>query len=67
MKKHFTTDDVRAELERRMRGRKQADVAREVGVKPQNLSIMVKGAPIHGKVLSWLGYRRIEGMFEKVA
>lgn len=67
MKKQFTTADVRAEFVKRIQGRRQAEVAREVGVKPQNLSTMIKGAPIHGKVLAWLGYRRVEGIYERVA
>lgn len=62
----FTTEDVRAELARRIEGRSQADVAREIGIKPQNLSIMVAGAPITGKVLAWLGFRRIEGLYARL-
>lgn len=67
MKKQYTVDDVRAELYRRLQGQVQSRVAREIGVQPQNLSVMASGGPIHGKVLAWLGYRRIEGIYEKVA
>jgi tRNA threonylcarbamoyladenosine modification (KEOPS) complex Cgi121 subunit len=64
--KRISADDVRGELIRRMAGRTQIEVAREIGIPPQNLSVMVKGAPIGGKVLSWLGYRRVVE-FERVA
>lgn len=61
----FTTEDVRAEFRLRLEGKTQIEIAREIGIKPQNLSAMVAGAPINGKVLAWLGFRRIEGLFEK--
>lgn len=67
MDTQFTANDVRSELRKRLDGRTQAEVAREVGIKPQNLSVMASGGPIHGKLLAWLGYRRIEGIYERVA
>lgn len=67
MKKHFNGDDVRTELTKRLAGRTQASVCREIGVKPQNLSPMLAGGPIYGKVLDWLGYRKIDDLYERVA
>jgi hypothetical protein len=63
---HFTRNDVRAELEKKFRGRTQVSVCREIGVKPQNLSPMLAGGPIYGKVLEWLGYRKVDDLYEKV-
>ena len=67
MKKQYTSDDIRAALQKRLHGQIQARIARQIGVSPQNLSVMASGGPIHGKVLAWLGYRRVEGIYEKVA
>jgi hypothetical protein len=64
---HFTTNDVRRELAKRLVGRTAASVCREIGVKPQNLSPMLAGGPIYGKVLRWLGYRKIDDLYERVA
>ena len=63
---HFTTNDVRMELHRRLKGRTQASVCREIGVKPQNLSPMLAGGPIYGRVLEWLGYRKVDDLYERV-
>lgn len=65
MSRYYTDKDVRAVLHRKLEDRTQADLAREVGMKFQNLSVMVKGGPINGKLLTWLGFRRADGLFEK--
>lgn len=65
MKKHYSSDDVRAELGKRLQGKTQAEVCREIGLKPQNLSVMVAGGPIYGMVLRWLGYRKVDDLYEK--
>ena len=67
MAKRFYDDaGVRAFLMARISIRSQAACAREIGVKPQNLSAMVKGGPIHGRVLEWLNFRRVEGLYERI-
>jgi plasmid maintenance system antidote protein VapI len=41
----------------------QAKLARKIGVKPQNLSAMINGSPINGKVLVWLGYEAVNDLY----
>lgn len=65
MDRYYTDEDVRKELAYRTAGRIQADIARTIGVKPQNLSLMLRGAPIGGKVLAWLGFERAAGLYTK--
>ena len=65
-KRYYTSSEVRDLLETVLRSHTQAEIARECGVKPQNLSVMAKGAPINGKVLTWLGYRRVDDLYERV-
>ena len=65
MSRYYTSDEIRAVLNQKMIGRTQAEVAREIGMKFQNLSVMLKGAPINGKLLKWLGFRRVETLYEK--
>lgn len=59
MAKYSTTEDVRVEFERRCMGRTQAEIAKEIGIPFQTVSIMLKGAPIGGKTLVWLGFERV--------
>ena len=63
--RYYTSEEVRRVFEMRLRDRTQVSVCRELGMKAQNLSVMVKGAPITGKVLDWLGFERVEGMFTR--
>jgi len=70
MRRHRYYDEefVRAALKFKITmGHTQVEIARACGVSPQNVSAMVKGAPIVGKVLAWLGFRRVEGLYEKTA
>lgn len=67
MAKRFYADDaVRAEFTKRLAGRTMTSAAQEIGVKLQNLSIMKQGAPISGKVLAWLKFRKVEGLYERI-
>ena len=59
-----TQDELREMLrERSLNKGSQASLAREIGVKPQNLSVMLRGSSIHGKVLKWLGYEAINDLY----
>ena len=61
---HQLLAQLRSHWERRT---SQAALAREIGVKPQNLSQMLRGAPINGRVLKWLGYEAVNGLYRPVA
>ena len=61
----YTTQDIQKALGQRLKDRTQASVCRELKLKPQNLSVMVRGGPISGRVLEWLGYERVEGLYRK--
>lgn len=65
-KRYYTEDAVRADLLKRLEKRTMTSVAKEVGVKLQNLSVMKLGLPITGKVLEWLGYRAVKRMYERI-
>jgi hypothetical protein len=65
-KRYYADDAVRAELSKRLAGRTMTSVAKEAGVKVQHISVMNQGASITGKVLAWLGYRRVEGLYERI-
>jgi hypothetical protein len=66
---YVTTEQLRSLLRRALakRNNRQVDLAREIGVKPQNLSVVLKGAPIGGKILDFLGYERVDGLFKRKA
>lgn len=63
--RYYTKDQVRAELLKRLAGKRQADISRLCGAKPQHLSLMVNGAPVSGKVLAWLGFKKVEHLYER--
>ena len=62
---YYGVEHVRRAFDLKLAGRTQVEVAREIGIPPQNLSQMVRGAPVTGKVLSWLGFRRVKNLYEK--
>ena len=64
--KHYREQDVRAFLNAKLKHTTQAEIARECGLKRQNVSAMVNGSPIVGKLLTWLGFQRVEGLYERV-
>jgi hypothetical protein len=53
-------------LKKRAEVKSQAALARTIGVSPQNLSLMLHGSTIHGKVLRWLGYEPVRGLYQPV-
>lgn len=63
--RYYTQEQIRAALNRKLEGSSQIKIARECGAKPQHISLMVNGAPIGGKVLAWLGFKKIENLYEK--
>lgn len=66
-KKLYTQEEMRAELRAKLRGRKQVDVAAEIGVSAARLSQVATGFPINGPILSWLGYVKAEALYRRVA
>ena len=64
--KYYADDAVRAEFMKRLEGRTLTSAAKEAGVKVQHISVMRQGASITGKVLTWLGFRRVEGLYERI-
>lgn len=66
-KKLYTQEEMRAELRAKLRGRKQMDVAAEIGVTPARLSQVSTGFPINGPILAWLGYEKAEALYRRVA
>jgi len=65
-KRYYSDVHVRDAFLSKMIGKRQIAVATEIGVPAQNISAMLKGAPITGKVLVWLGFRPVRGLYEKV-
>ncbi len=63
---YVTQEHLKRILEAKLEGRSQASLCREIGVRPQHLSLMVNGAPINGKVLAYLGYEKAEGLYRRV-
>lgn len=64
--KYFTDADVRRELLAALGNSTQAAFARKIGVMPNFLSMIIGGAPITGKVLAYLGYRKVQTrLYEK--
>lgn len=65
-KRYYAEDAVRAAFLKRLDGRTLTSAAKEAGVKVQHISVMRQGASITGKVLTWSGYRRVEGLYERI-
>ena len=63
---YVTQEQLLTILRKRVTERKsQSALAKEIGVKPQNLSVMVNGGNIHGKVLTFLGFERVDGLYRR--
>jgi hypothetical protein len=62
----FTEQQIRDDLSKRMKTMTQADVSRITGIFPPNISQMVRGAPLTARMMKWLGYREIRGIYEKL-
>lgn len=57
---YLTESQLRKVLAKRLAGRTKKQVADEAGINPNALSMMLHSAPITGKLLSYLGYRRVQ-------
>ena len=64
-KKFYTDQDVRKELARQLTAFTQAELAQFTGIPRQNVSAMALGAPIRGKLLAWLGFKQVQGLYER--
>lgn len=56
---YLTEAQLRKILATRMKGRTQAAIAAEAGVRPNVVSMMAHNSPVTGKLLAWLGYKRV--------
>jgi DNA transposition AAA+ family ATPase len=56
---YITEDKLRQELRSKVKGSTQVRIAEEIGVGASALSMALGGAPVTGKILAWLGYRRV--------
>jgi hypothetical protein len=63
---YVTQDHLRQMLKKALGNQKQVSLAREIGIPPQHLSLMLKGMPIGGKALKYLGYEKAEGLYRKL-
>jgi hypothetical protein len=58
---------LRQQLLKRMGDRTQTAFAAEIGIKPQHLSLILKGSPIYGKALAFLGYERVNDLYRRAS
>lgn len=65
MAKHYTREQVRAALKKRLTGT-QRELAAELKVPFQAINLALRGAPISTKILKQLGFERVEGLYAKV-
>jgi hypothetical protein len=62
-----TEDELRDLLRRALVGDTQAKLAERIGIGSNLLSMMLNGAPITGKAVAYLGYKKVRTkFFEKV-
>ena len=62
--RYYTDEQARVMLRKRCVS--QTELAKHLRVTRQNVSAMLNGAPLHGKVLEWLGFRRVKGLLERI-
>jgi hypothetical protein len=60
----LSEEDVHELLRQKLKGKKHAAVAKQIGVSPNYLSGVRHGAPPTGRILAYLGYR--QRLYEKV-
>jgi|HubBroStandDraft_1064217.scaffolds.fasta_scaffold353041_2 hypothetical protein len=62
----ITESQLREVLRKKLVGSAQAAVARDAGIGPNLMSMVVHGAPITGKLLAFLGYSKVrEKLYQK--
>lgn len=57
--KYYSEDQVRSALKCRLNGKTQAELAKQIGVGQNFLSMVINGAPVTGKILSFLGFAKV--------
>ena len=58
-----TQNYLRTLLREKLGDGTQTALAKQINVKPQNLSQMLNGARINGRVLHWLGYKAVDDLY----
>jgi transcriptional regulator with XRE-family HTH domain len=66
--KFITEAELLTQLKARLKGKTQAQLSKEIGIQPNWMSMILNGeAHITGKVLRFLGYRKVrQRLFEKI-
>jgi len=54
----YSDEEVRDALKEKIKGRKQIDVAKEIGISSTFLSQALHTDVVTGKILKWLGFKR---------
>ena len=62
---YATDNQLRAILTRKLAKGTQVVLAKRIGIKPQNLSIVLKGAPVGTRIAAFLGYERVDGLYRR--
>lgn len=66
-KRYYTEGHLRRILKFKCSGKTQIERAKEIGVTAPFLSQVLGGAPLTGKIVQWLGYRKTrERLFERL-
>ena len=58
-----TEEDLRNKLRALLRNKKTVELAAEIGISPNQISMYTNGAPLNGKVVAFLGYRKVKAKF----
>ena len=67
MARRYSEHHLRRILKKLIQSNTQSSVAEQIGVSSAFLSRAVNGGPLTGKVVIWLGFRRVEvRVFEKL-
>lgn len=63
--KYLTEDNMRAMLKQRLRKKSKTELAQEIGISPQMLSMLLNPRyPFTGKAVAWLGCEKVrESLF----
>jgi len=67
MPKRYTEAHIRIELKNRLQTMTQKDIARVVDMHQPDVSVAVRGGAIPAKLSAWLGFRKVEGIYERRA
>lgn len=69
MKRYSTEDILRTKLRKKLEGKSQKQLAKEIGISEPMLSMLLSPRyPFTGKAVSYLGYKKVkETLFEEAA